>query len=183
MAQFNVFLYYTYAEAVNQTLTTVLTLSEFNYIIDPTVVSKLQLQTVSLEYYPYLSEDFLFIKSILSEINNLLALWVHTGVPQDLTLFVISIVLLLLLDILSINYNVLAKDSGFDFNENELKFILIGQSLDNTKNNAIRLIKNSSISNLVVDDKEKLVESVLGFGNLSTKFNKNDVLYSIVALN
>ena len=183
MAQFNVFLFYSYAEAVNKTLTTILTLPESNFIIDPTVVSKLQLQTVSLEDYPYLDEDFLFIKFILSEINNLLALWVHTGVPQDLILFVISIILLLLLDILSINYNVLAKECGFDFNENELKFILIGQSLDNTRNNAVRLIKNSSVSKLVVDDKEKLVESVLGFGNLSSKFGNDDVLHAIAELN
>ena len=183
MAQFNVFLYYSYAEAVNKTLTTILTLPESNFIIDPYVVSKLQLQTVSLEDYPYLSEDFLFIKTILSEINNLLALWVHTGVPQDFTLFIISIVLLLLLDILSINYNSLAKECGLDFNEDEVKFILIGQSLNNTKNNALRLVKNSSVSKSVVDDKEKLVESVLAFGNLSTKFGKEHVLLSILALN
>jgi hypothetical protein len=183
MAQFNVFLYYSYAETVNQTLQTIITLDQFNSIIDPTVVSKLQLQTVSLEYYPYLSEDFLFIKTILSEINNLLALWVHTGVPQDLTLFVISIVLVLLLEILSINYNALATESGFDFNQDELNFILIGQSLDNTKKNALSLIKKSSVLNSVVDDKEKLVESVLGFSTLSSKFNKDDVLRSIASLN
>lgn len=183
MAQFNVFLFYTYAEALNKTLQTVSRLPDSNFIIDPEVVSKLQLQTVSLEYEPYLNEDFLLIKTILSDINNLLSLWVHTGVPQDFILFVISIVLLLLLDILSINYNVLAKECGFDFDQDELKFILVGQSLDNTKNKAVRLAKNSSVSNLVVDDKEKLVESVLGFGNLLSKFNKDDVLNVIASLN
>ena len=123
MAQFNVFLFYSYAETVNKTLTTILTLPESNFIVDPTEVSKLQLQTV------------------------------------------------------------LAKECGFDFNQDEVKFILIGQSLDNTRNNAVRLVKNSSVKNSVVDDKEKLVESVLGFGNLSSKFGYDGVLRAIAKLN
>jgi hypothetical protein len=184
MTQFNVFLYYSYADAVNQTLQTILTLPEFNLKLDPVVVSKLQLQTVSLEYEPYLGEDFLFIKTILSDINNLLALWVNTGVPEeDFVVFIIDIILILLLELLFNNYNELENICGFDFDRDELKFILIGQSLENDRNNAVKLVKNSSVMNLVVDDKEKLVESVLAFGNLSSKFSHDDVLRVIAKLN
>ena len=128
MAQFNVFLYYNYTETVNQTLNTIISLAEFNSVLEPELVSKLQLQTVSLEYYPYLHKDFFLIKTLLSDIANLLALWVHTGVPHDFILFIIAIILVLILDILSINYNVLANECGFDFNVDELKFILSGSS-------------------------------------------------------
>ena len=41
--------------------------------------------------------------------------------------------------------------------------------------NPLGNVGNSSVSNSVIDDKEKLVESILAFGNLSTKFGKEHV--------
>lgn len=180
MAQFSVFTYYSYANAVNQTLQTILELPQSNFGIDPLLVSHLQLQTVSL---PDLGEDFLEIKEILSFINNLLALWVHTGIPKDFELIFIAILLVLSLELLFTNYNNLANESGLDFNRDQLEFILVTKSLLDLLNNGRRLIKSSSVMNLVVNDKEKLVESVLGFGNLSSKFSHDDVLRVIAELN
>jgi len=180
MSQENVFLFYSYAELVNQTLNAAVNFAQDDKVCQ-NVVADLQLQTVSLK--ENIGNDFLIIKFILSEINNLFALWVHTGIPKDLTLFVIVIVLLLLLEVLSLNYTTLATQSGFDFNSDEVKFILIGQTLETTKNNGVKLVRNSSVLNLPVDNKDKLVESVLAFGNLSTKISHEHVLNVIAKLN
>ena len=180
MSQENVFLFYSYAEIVNETLNATVKFAEDDNV-DPDVVADLQLETVGLK--ENIGDDFLIIKLILSEINNLLALWVHTGIPKDLSLFVIVIVLILLLELLSLNYSALAKQSGFDFNYDEVKFILVGQTLDTVRNNAVKLVRNSSVVNSVVDDKEKLVESILTFGKLGTKFSRDDVLDVIAKLN
>jgi hypothetical protein len=176
MSQENVFLFYNYAEVVNETLKVALQFFENNNI-EPEVVSKLQLKTVSLE--DVLNEDFNIIKFILSEINNYFALWLNSGTYEYFLIFIIVIVLNILLEILSLNYTTLASQSGIDFNQDEVSFILVGQVLNNTKNNALRLVKKSSISNSVVEDKEKIVESVLGFNELSSKFSKELILNTV----
>jgi len=168
MSQENVFLFYSYAEAVNKTLQVALQFSNNNKV-EPEVISKLQLQTVSLEQN--ISKDFILIKFILSNINSSFALWVHTGIPNYFILGTIMIILNILLEILSNNYTTLATESGFNFNDNEVKFILIGQTLENIKNNAVQLVKSSiNISNYSKDD-------VLSFANesLNTRFSVDDI--------
>jgi len=81
------------------------------------------------------------------------------------------IILNILLELLSYNYTTLATESGFNFNDNEVKFILIGQTLENIKNNAVQLVKSSiNISNYSKDD-------VLSFANesLNTRFSVDDI--------
>jgi len=172
MSQENVFIFYNYSNAVYQTLVALVDFVNLNKV-DPEVASKLQLQTISLE--DNINTDFILIKSILSEINNSYALWVHTGIPDDITvIFSIISLIIISLSILVQDYNTLATQFGFDFNLNETIFILLGATLNETKNNALQLVKKSNILH-TSEHYEKAIDHILINKGLSDRFSKEDI--------
>ena len=174
----NVYTYYNYANAIEKTLQETLNISETR-IINPVVISNLQLITVSLD--EGISYDFLIIKEILSQINCFYALWANSGIPQDsgnFYLYIIFIILNILLNILAYNYNELASQYDIDFTSNEVNFILTGKKLFNLNRTSLNAIIDSHSKLLMNNevDNAKTLEAVFQFGRLSEKFNDNDIL-------